>query len=86
MRRQIDEAVTQALGVDPEWVATIRRELAREPSVTDRSVLGGLGLNGGELGTTPITFPKSGRHGRLLGVTISVRAPQGEVVERGTGQ
>ena len=39
VRRQIDEAVTQALGVDPEWVATIRRELAREPSVTDRSVL-----------------------------------------------
>ena len=38
-RRQIDEAVTQALGIDPEWVATIRRELAREPSVTDRSVL-----------------------------------------------
>ena len=39
VRRQIDEAVTQALGLDAEWVATIRRELAREPSVTDRSVL-----------------------------------------------
>ena len=39
VRRQIDEAVTQALGLDPEWVATIRRELSREPSVTDRSVL-----------------------------------------------
>ena len=38
-RRQIDEAVTQALGLDPKWVANIRRELAREPSVTDRSVL-----------------------------------------------
>ena len=36
VRRQIDEAVTQALGLDAEWVATIRRELAREPSVTDR--------------------------------------------------
>ena len=36
VRRQIDEAVTQALGLDPEWVATIRREMAREPSVTDR--------------------------------------------------
>ena len=35
VRRQIDEAVTAALGLDPEWVATIRRELAREPSVTD---------------------------------------------------
>ena len=39
VRRQIDEAVTQALGLDAEWVATIRRELTREPSVTDRSVL-----------------------------------------------
>ena len=39
VRRQIDEAVTQALDLDPEWVATIRRELAREPSVTDRSIL-----------------------------------------------
>ena len=36
VRRQIDEAVTQALGLDPEWVASIRQELAREPSVTDR--------------------------------------------------
>ena len=39
VRRQIDEVVTTALGLDAEWVATIRRELAREPSVTDRSVL-----------------------------------------------
>ena len=39
VRRQIDEAVTQALGLDAKWVATIRRELAREPSVTDRSLL-----------------------------------------------
>ena len=39
VRRQIDEAVTQALGLDAEWVATIRRELAREPSVTDRRLL-----------------------------------------------
>ena len=34
-RRQMDEVVTTALGLDPEWVATIRRELAREPSITD---------------------------------------------------
>ena len=34
-RRQIDEVVTAALGLDPEWVATIRRQLAQEPSVTD---------------------------------------------------
>ena len=37
VRRQIDDAVTKALGIDPEWVATVRRELAREPSVTDRA-------------------------------------------------
>ena len=36
VRHQIDEAVTQALGLDPEWVATVRQNLAREPSVTDR--------------------------------------------------
>ena len=35
VRRQIDEAVTLALGLDADWVATMRRELAREPSVTD---------------------------------------------------
>ncbi len=35
VRQHIDDAVTQALGLDPEWIATIRRELAREPSVTD---------------------------------------------------
>ena len=36
VRLAIDEAVTEALGLDPEWVAGIRRELAREPSVTNR--------------------------------------------------
>ena len=35
VRQQIDETVVQALGLDAEWVSTIRRELAREPSVTD---------------------------------------------------
>ena len=35
VRQRIDDAVTQALGLDPEWVVTMRRELAREPSVTD---------------------------------------------------
>ena len=35
VRQQIDDAVVKALGLDPEWVATMRRELAREPSVTD---------------------------------------------------
>ena len=36
VRRAIDEAVTEALGLDPEWVAGIRRELAREPSITNK--------------------------------------------------
>ena len=36
VRQQIDDAVTNALGLDPEWVASVRRELAREPSVMDR--------------------------------------------------
>ena len=35
VRAQIDDAVVRALGLDAEWVARIRRELAREPSVTD---------------------------------------------------
>ena len=36
VRRQIDDAVIKALSLDSEWVATMRRELAREPSITDR--------------------------------------------------
>ena len=40
VRRAIDEAVTEALGLDPEWVAGIRRELAREPSVTNKRQAG----------------------------------------------
>ena len=36
VRQQIDDAVTSALGFDPEWVANVRRELAREPSVMNR--------------------------------------------------
>ena len=34
-RRQIDDAIIEALHLDSEWVATIRQELAREPSVTN---------------------------------------------------
>ena len=34
-RRQIDDAIIEALQLDPDWVATVRQELAREPSVTD---------------------------------------------------
>ena len=41
VRRQIDAAVCQALALDAEWIATIRRELAREPSVTDRGSAAG---------------------------------------------
>ena len=35
VRMQIDEAIIQALGVDPDWVTMVRNQLAREPSVTD---------------------------------------------------
>ena len=38
VRAQIDDAVIQALALDTEWVATIRRDLSREPSVTDKGV------------------------------------------------
>ena len=38
VRKQIDDAVITALDFDPDWVATMRRELAREPSITDRRV------------------------------------------------
>ena len=38
VRKQIDDAVCKALGFDEEWVATVRRELAKEPSVRDRGV------------------------------------------------
>ena len=34
-RQQIDDVVAQILGLDPEWVDRVRRELTREPSVTD---------------------------------------------------
>ena len=34
VRQQIDDAMTNALSLDPEWVATIRRDLSQEPSVT----------------------------------------------------
>ncbi len=36
VREQIDDAVIKALGLDPEWVANIRQELAREPSITNQ--------------------------------------------------
>ena len=36
VRKQIDDAITQALDLDPEWVARIRRSLSEEPSVTNR--------------------------------------------------
>ena len=34
-RRKIDDAVAQAVGLDAEWIGRVRRELAREPAVTD---------------------------------------------------
>ena len=35
VRKQIDDVVCKALGLDAAWVASIRQALAREPSVTD---------------------------------------------------
>ena len=35
-RQALDRIVTEALGIQPEVVATIRRELSREPSVTGK--------------------------------------------------
>ena len=39
-RAALDAAVCEALGIDPERVATIRRHLAAEPSVTGRRYAG----------------------------------------------
>ena len=36
VRRELDDAVCAALSLDPEWVALVRSELAREPSVTGK--------------------------------------------------
>ena len=36
VRRKLDNAVCAALSLDPEWVARVRNELAREPSVTGK--------------------------------------------------
>ena len=36
VRRQLDEAVAEALGLDVEWLAGIRRALSEEPSITNR--------------------------------------------------
>ncbi len=35
-RIALDRIVTKALGIDPEITAAIRRELAREPSITGK--------------------------------------------------
>ncbi len=36
IRKQLDDAVTNALDLDPEWVAQIRRALSEEPSITNK--------------------------------------------------
>ena len=36
IRKRLDAAVTEALGLDAEWVAQVRRALGEEPSVTNR--------------------------------------------------
>ena len=40
IRRQLDAAVVDALDLDPEWVAQIRRALSEEPSVTNKRYAG----------------------------------------------
>ena len=40
VRGALDDAVCGALDLDPERVAAIRRQLAAEPSVTDRRYAG----------------------------------------------
>ena len=40
IRRQLDDAVTEALGLDAEWVSQVRRALSEEPSVTNRRYAG----------------------------------------------
>ena len=40
IRKQLDDVVTDALGLDPEWVAQIRRALSEEPSITNRRYAG----------------------------------------------
>ena len=40
VRRALDDVVVSALGLDREMVATIRRSLAMEPSVTGRRYTG----------------------------------------------
>ena len=37
IRAKIDDIVSEVLGIDTEWLSNIRRELAKEPSVTDRT-------------------------------------------------
>ena len=36
VRKQLDTAIADALGLDAEWIAGIRRHLSEEPSVTNR--------------------------------------------------
>ena len=39
VRARIDDAVSEVLGLDNDWVDAVRRALAREPSVRDRTAL-----------------------------------------------
>ena len=39
VREEIDDVVTEALGLDSGWVSGIRFGLSREPSVTEASAL-----------------------------------------------
>ena len=39
VRARIDDAVSEVLGLDGDWVDAVRRAITREPSVTDRAAL-----------------------------------------------
>lgn len=40
IRRRLDDAVTDSLGLDGEWIANIRRSLSEEPSITNKRYAG----------------------------------------------
>ena len=40
IRRRLDDVVTEAFGLDAEWVSQVRRALGEEPSITNRRYAG----------------------------------------------
>ena len=39
VRKKIDDAISEVLGLNAEWLSNVRREFAKEPSVTDRAYI-----------------------------------------------